>query len=230
MKIGGTIYIFYREEDNRAGIELLNYITVDFATGKINTKEKTLIKTERELGTVLFENYIFAPKRDVQKFSFRVSEDSSKILVQYRLKPHKKRNSVNFDDIGFQVFDTSLNLIWKEMLPMPYTESNMSLLDFYTDYQGVGYLLAKVADDPNKGISLRRRKDETPNYHIELFRIENGSTKFEVTKINLEDKFIHSIKLEEAGGKLVGGGFYNKGNSYNSVDGIFYFKALVKKG
>ena len=229
MKINGIIYIFYREEDAKAGIELLNYITVDFASGKIDTKEKNLLKTERKTGDLWGGSSIFASYSHIKRFNFRISEDSSKIMIQYRLKPTKRRNAINFDDIGFQVFDKNLNLIWKEMLPMPYTERNMNILDFYTDSKGVGYILARVADDINKGIYLKRSKKSEPNYHIELFRIEEGTGKFDITKIDLHDKFIHAIKLEEAGGRLLCGGFYNSGKIYGSADGIFYFN-LDDKG
>ena len=116
------------------------------------------------------------------KFDFITSYDESKLMVQYRKKPEVKRDTKSYDIIGVNVYDFTLNPVWSNEYKMPYTERRMNLLDFAVDSEGHGYMLSKVFhDDSNK--DKKKKKDKDANYHMELFRLLDGSDNIEITKI-----------------------------------------------
>ena len=59
------------------------------------------------------------------EFSFLLSKDRSKLLVQYRKKPEKRNDAISKDQIGMYVFDEDINEISGNELEMPYTEQMM---------------------------------------------------------------------------------------------------------
>jgi len=233
-------YFFYSSWSGRkTKHERLYYREIDFKNGVFIGEEKKIIDISGKLAGSPMSTYIKGSMGfgysfvTADKFDFLKSKDESKILIQYRKKPKVKRDKKSHDIIGVSVFDVGLNSIWKKEYKMPYTERRMDALDFAVDADGKGYMLAKVFhDDSNK--DKKRKKDKTANYHIELFRMLNGSDKIEKTKIELGDKFINGISLfENVTGKLVCAGFYNKGIhgksgsllgkefKANSADGLF---------
>ncbi|WP_298502870.1 hypothetical protein [uncultured Maribacter sp.] len=165
------------------------------------------------------------------KFDFLKSKDESKLLVQYRKKPEVKRDTKSFDIIGVNVFDVDLNTLWGNEYTMPYTERRMDLLDFAVDSGGYGYILAKVFHDDSND-DKKRKKDTEANYHIELFRLLDGSSNIGISKIALDDKFINGISLFESSSNLmICAGFYTNGlnNRLGNSDGLFTFK-IDKEG
>jgi hypothetical protein len=93
-----------------------------------------------------------------------MSHDETKFLYTYSLVPKEKKDKINKEVVGMQVFDENLVKQWGDDYQMPYTEAKMDNLGFILSDDLKVYLLAKVydGDSPKEG-----KKDKTkPNYHF----------------------------------------------------------------
>lgn len=163
----------------------------------------------------------------VDKFDFHLCLDSSKFMVQYRNKPETRDDAKSFDRVGLYVFDTEINKLWGKEVQMPYTEKKMDIEDYALDSRGEAYIVAKVY---NNNSTKQRVKGGKVNYHMEIFSITDGSHDIAITKVNLGEKiFVSSILLyESTSDHMICVGYYNDGQDFDSVNGLFTFK--VKKG
>ncbi|MBU2938222.1 hypothetical protein KO494_01595 [Lacinutrix sp. C3R15] len=245
IELQDKYYFFYSSwSGKKTKQERLYYREIDFNTGEFIGESIKLINVSGKLAGSPMATYTsgggftvggfgmsFGGFGVVDKFDFLTSKDESKLLVQYRKKPEVKRDTKSYDIIGVNVFDVSLNALWSKDYKMPYTERRMDLLDFAVDANGHGYILTKVFhDDSNK--DKKKRKDKDANYHMELFRLLDGSEGIEKSKIVLNDKFINGISLfESPDGDMICAGFYTNGlnNNLGNSDGIFTFK-ITKEG
>jgi len=162
------------------------------------------------------------------KFDLQTSEDESKILIQYRNKPLVRKDTKSWDIIHVEVYDLDMKKSWDKQYTMPYTERRMNFLDDMVDNDGNIFMVTKVFhDDSNK--DKKRRRDEKANYHIELFELNSSLEKIKTSKISLDDKFINGISLFQAGNKdIICAGYYNKGKSLGSADGVYTYKINQK--
>lgn len=238
------IYFFYSSWSGRkTQHERLYYLTIDVNTAEIIGEPIHVVDVEGKLAgsflTLVSVMGIPISNATVDKFDILTSEDSTKILIQYRKKPEVKRDTKSHDIIGVSVFNSDMSPIWNKEFKMPYTERRMDLLDFAVDNEGRGYILSKVfKDDSNE--DKKKKKDEIANYHIELFKLLQGQSDIAKTKIELDGIFINGISLFESGNnQLYCAGYYNKGllkgnfiskkHNKSSADGIVIFK-LSKEG
>ena len=87
-----------------------------------------LIKTSRAVvaspvSTNLAEMKVgFAAFGGRAKFIVHKSFDESKVMITYRSYPVSKSDAKNKDEIGFYVFDKTMQKIWGSEVKMPYTE------------------------------------------------------------------------------------------------------------
>lgn len=219
-------FLFYSLWDNSKELEQLFYREIDFVQGTFIGQGTKIVEVEGKLAGLL------APKNRinffwtvgvVDKFDFQFSHGEDNMLVQYRMKPAKRRDAINHDIIGMSVFDKDLNLLWKKEVEMPYTEKKMNNLDYSIDSEGNTYILASVFDD--NSTDIKKSKDGEANYHIELLRIKANSSEIKTTPITLADKFISEIALfESPANYMVCAGFYNKGKELDDASGIVIFK------
>ncbi|MBT1709955.1 hypothetical protein KK062_17045 [Fulvivirgaceae bacterium PWU5] len=156
------------------------------------------------------------------KYNFYFSYDKSALIIQYRMIPETKRDSKSFDIIGMHVFDPSMKEKWGGKVTMPYTEKKMDNLDYSVDANGNVYLVARVYND---NTTDKKDDDDRANYKIEVMKIAAGTGKITSSKVDIADKFIQRFWLyETAQGPMIGAGYYNKGNSASSADGMILFK------
>ena len=245
IELQDKYYFFYSSwSGKKTKQERLYYREIDFNTGEFISEGTELINVSGKLAGSPMATYTsgsgfgaggfsmgFGGFGVVDKFDFLTSKDESKLLVQYRKKPEVKRDTKSYDRIGVNVFDTALNTVWSKEYKMPYTERRMNLVDFAVDSDGYGYILAKVFhDDSNK--DKKKKKDKEANYHMEMFRLLDGTEDIEKSKIELDDKFINGISLFESNdGFMICAGFYTNGlnNRLGNSDGLFTFK-ITKEG
>lgn len=243
-QLQGKIYFFYSSWSGRkTQHERLYYLTIDVNSAEIVGDPVQVVDVEGKLAgsffTLVSVMGIPVSMGTVDKFDILTSQDSTKILIQYRKKPKVKRDTKSHDIIGVSVFNSDMSPIWDKEFKMPYTERRMDLLDFAVDNEGRGYALSKVfKDDSNQ--DKKKKRDETANYHIELFRLQQGESEIAKTKIELDGIFINGISLFESGNnQLFCAGYYNKGllkgnfisktHNKSSADGIVIIK-LTKEG
>ena len=212
-KVGENYYLFYSLWDRANETEQLYYREIDFSAGSFNGPAKRLLKIKGRLAGFFTGGGWSMGVTD--KFSFNVSFDETKLLIQYRRKPLIRDDSKNYDVIGFNVFDPELEEVWSEEVRMPYTEAQMSNLDYSVDADGNAYILASVFNGTSRTTS-----------HIELLRIENETGEIDITEIKVGTMFIKNIWLYEGPNDyMVCAGFYSKLKSSNNADGIFLAKA-----
>lgn len=135
------------------------------------------------------------------------SFDDSKIMIKFRLYPKNKKDAINYDEIGFFVFDNEMNKIWGKEIKMPYTEKQMNNVAYAVSSTGKVLML------------LTNNKDET--YEAFLF---NDSGKLNAIDLNLSsEQYVRRIIVkEQKNGEFVCSSFYADGinMSYNPIGGL----------
>lgn len=220
-RFGNSYYLFYSWYDGET--EQLFAREIDFGTGQFKGTGKMIISFSKKLSGILGKTSFFGVGI-FDKYNFYFSYDSSTLLIQYRQKPNKKVDSKSYEVIGASVFGENLKPLWTGEFTMPYTEKKMNTLDYSVDSRGNVYMVVKVYKD-NSTDDKKRGKDEA-NYSIELFRFSQPSGVLTATKVELADKFIHTLWLYEDSKKdhMICTGFYNSGEVSGNADGILLFK------
>jgi hypothetical protein len=206
-RVKDAYYVFYSLYENEN--EQLFAREIDFASGQFKgTATKIVTVTEKLSGG---------------KFNFQLSYDGSMLLVHYRLKPDVRDDSKSFETIGTYVFDQNLKEQWHDQFKMPYTEKKMNTLDYSVDSDGSVYMVISVYKDDTTD---KRGDDDKANYTLQILKYTGPSKAPIKTKVEVADKFIHTIWLYENGPKdyMICAGFYNSGTSSKNVDGIIAFK------
>lgn len=204
--------IFYNLYDRDNKVEQLFALSINIDSGEFNGSPKLIFKIDGKLSVWS------------DKFTMYKSHDKSKILIKYRRVPKEKRDKLSYDVIGFHLLDESLNQVNFREITMPYTERKTENLDYQLNSKGDLYMLEKVFhDDSNK--DRKSKKDETPNYHLEILTLESNSNEFKTTKLDLQDKFIKKLWFfDSSSDKMIFGGLYNSGSkNLADVDGIVTF-------
>jgi len=201
-------FVFYTVWDKPNKTEQLFYREIDFKSGTFLGESKRIIAVTQKI---------------IGGYTFEYSNDKSKILIQYRLKPTVRNDSKNYDVIGLSVFDQNIFPIWNKEVTMPYTEKKMNNIDYSVDSQGDAYILTTVYNDNTT--DEKKRGEDQANYHMELLKISSTASEIVITPIAVGEKFVNSVGLfESPENYMYCAGYYtNKGN-YDSADGIFIFK------
>ncbi len=215
VKMDDKIYFFYSRWDRENIKEQLFCREVDFDGCGWAGEEQLMFKVD---GKITGGFSIFGGGSG--KFSFSLSYDEQKLIVQYRKVPKEKKDALNKDKIGMHVYDKNLNEQWAEVIEMPYTEKKMNNLGYSIDGLGNAYLLAGVF----RSESTRKMIKGKTNYDIELIRIDADDQSLSHTKVIFEDKLISAISFFEGKeGEIVLAGYYGN-KSYNYMDGLFLAK------
>ena len=220
-EVDGKFYFFFSVWDRDAGKEQLYSREIDFDGCKFVDEGNLLFKVDGKVtGGFGFGNLIFNTGSS-GKFHFTKSFDESKLIIQYRRKPEERRDDLNKDVIGMHVYDPSMQEVWSSDVEMPYTEKKMNNLGYSIDSKGNTYVLAEVYLD---NTTRRRAKDGTPNYRLELLRIDADDQSIETSAIEMDDKFIKDVGFFEGKtGEMLMAGYYGN-RSNGGTDGIFMSK------
>jgi len=198
VKFGDRLFYFYAVYNKKDKNESVYLREVNMDKGEFKTPE-FLFKTS---GVVLPQT---VPERDGfwgfgkgPKFDFFNSFDNSKIMIQYRVKPTKKRDKISYDVLGFYVFNSEdMEKDWGKEIKMPYTEKEMNNIAYTVSSDGIAYMIAYLNDQSS----------------FELLNIKSSSTKVETNKMELSDsRFYKNLTLlEDVDGNLNCVGFYANG-------------------
>lgn len=254
-KFGNQYYLYFSVWDKENEKEQLFCREIDFDKGAFMGESKLLVKVDGKItGTPLvrfFNRYsvsrgTFMPSFAIdisggKKFGFSFSQDSSKLIIQYRKKPVEKNDKLSFDIIGMHVYSHGMVQDAGKDITMPYTEKKMNNLDYTVDAEGTPYMLTKVYNDNATSEKVKNPdgKGKVANYKIELFKINLETGNIRITPIETGDKFLTKILLyENSKNEMVSVGYYNSlgptsTNFFNQdeppTDGVCVFK-LNKDG
>jgi len=142
------------------------------------------------------------------KFMVQKSFDDSKVMINYRLYPLIKKDALNYDDIGFFVFDESMDKIWGQEVKMPYTEAQINNVAYSVSSKGNGMMLVV-------------------NRESKVYEVisTNASGEVKTNKLDVSaEKIVRSMKIKELeNGNFLCAGFYANGIEYNFMGGSFKY-------
>ncbi len=165
-------------------------------------------KTNGELKYIKTTGYSVGGVVPGPKFLIEKSFDDSKLMIHYRSNPRDRKDAINYDDIGFFIFDKDMNKIWGQEVKMPYTEAKMNNVAYSVSSKGNALML--IVNNDSKT--------------YEVISVDNsGTTKTNNLGISSE-KLVRSIKVKELpSGNFSCAGFYANGIEYKFMGGNFVF-------
>lgn len=218
QKLGNRYIWLYSTWDKKEARERLLIADLDTKTGKAGNG-KTVIECNKIESTPLSRPLYYTGYFD--KFTHRVTNDKSKILITHRYATKTTVDSRSTDVLGFNVFDSELKLLWKKDVNMPYNEEKMDNEEVLVDAGGNAYLLAKVYNNTRKEMD----KGGVPGYRLEVLKYLKGTGELKKIPIKLDKYFVDDVKmLELPDGKIVVTGFYSNLPKLKSVNGVFMVK------
>ena len=219
LDFGGAYYWIHSDWDKDSETETLYYDVIDIAGGKLKATNKKMFQTTK-LGGEGYESNGFYSAKLVGKYNFNQDADRTKLMVSYRLKPEFRNDKVNYDKLGFQVFDDKMTKLWGGEFTMPYTEAVMDNTDYTVDNNGNAYLLAKVYDSEKR----KEVDKETglPGYHFEVLKFLKGQKKPTIVRVSIGENFIREVSLvENSLHEIIIACTYSKKAKGTGTDGIF---------
>ena len=140
------------------------------------------------------------------KFMVNKSFDDSKLMINYRSYPRERKDEINYDEIGFFVFDANMEKIWGKEVKMPYTEAKMDNVSYSVSSKGIAMMLII-----NK---------ESKTYEV-ISVDESGNLKTNNIDISSE-KLVRNMKVKELpSGNFLCAGFYANGIEFKFIGGNF---------
>ncbi len=157
------------------------------------------------------------------KYTYNYSTDTSMLLVTYRVKPTERRQKNIIDVIGFNLYDNNMKLLYAAEIEMPYSAADMDNLDYEVDAKGNIYMLTSVK--LNNAVEGKDNSDVKNAIRYELNMINKKTNKMEATKITLDNKFVHSVLLQEdRKHDLVITGYYSNNQRSGGVNGAYLIR------
>lgn len=201
VQLGKQLYLFSSFDNQKLDKNFLFVQTINKQTLKPNAD----IQNIAEIG--------FKRKRNAGTYSYRVSPDSSKVLIFYSL-PYEKGEPEKF---GFSVFDKNMKLMWKKDVKLPYNDELFSVDKFKVDNNGNVYLLGLVYREKAK-----KKRHGKPNYQYHVLAYSGGGNIFNEYKVDLRDKFITDMQIGiRTNGDISCAGFYSEKGTF-SIKGTFF--------
>ena len=218
-EVNGHYYFFFSRWDKKNITEQLFVREIDFDKCNFAGPEKLLIKVK---GKVTGGFSILGMGSG--KFSFLKSFSEEMMIIQYRLKPENKNDATNNDAIGMHVYNETLEEVWSQIVEMPYSEKKMNNLAYTVDRDGNAYVLAEIFKDET---TKRTTSNGSPNYRLEVIRVDNTDQSITTTELELKGKFITDVGFFEGkNGQLILAGYYGNKNN-GGTDGLFMFNMDV---
>ncbi len=208
MDLGGRAVVFYTIKD-KAFAQRISL------TGIIAEKP-VLVGSDKENISDDFgfkSTFGFDAGGRINKFIFKKSFDGNKLLVLFRIKTANDKA----DKIGINVYDSTLKLLWKRKVTLPYATERMENEDFAIDNEGTFYMTASIF-----GAGAEEKNKLESGYRTEVFEIKENPKEIKKSKIEISGKSIMDavIGLDKYG-KIRISGFYSNNDDKLEVSGIF---------
>jgi len=188
-------------------------------TLNVETITKNILLHNRDLQTVCEINYNFFSSEVV--FDYKLSSDTSKLMIYSTLYNYDTKTEV----IEFFVYNNNFELLWRQSISIPYSESLSDKKQWYVDDKGNTYLLYAVDDKDN---STDRKA--APRNKYKLVALLDSGRIFRELSVGLPRRYITDIRFAVADsvdnvqniGNVVCAGFYSNNNEM-TIRGTFYF-------
>lgn len=204
VHLDGQLLMFTSFPDQRTKINALYVQPVN---------KQTLLPSNTNKVKIAEINYEGNSKRNSGSFSFRLSQDSSKVLIFYSL-PYDYREPEKF---GFLVMDKEMNQLWQQNVTLPYRDDLFDVESFKVDNYGNVYLLGLLYKDVRRA----KRKGEANYQYKVLSYTDQGATAREYS-VSLPDKFLTDMQIGIRSNKdIVCSGFYSDQGKL-SIRGTFF--------
>lgn len=202
---GANIFFIYEAYDKE------NKTTSVYAL-KVN--EKTLATS----GKITLGTYSSDSRYDQAEPTYKLSSDSSKVLLFVEGPDRKKENKKFF--VG--VFDTNLKTIWKKEIELPIGDRFVSIYDQDITNDGKVFVAIKHYDKEVTRQTVREDGAKVPSYTYKLLVYDAANPKGKEITFNLNNQFIQGTKLTyNKNGSVTVAGLYKR--KYNgNINGAFY--------
>ncbi len=184
-----------------------------------DTKTTTLFVEEINKNTMVSNGKLkklaeiqYEKRRDKGDFSVYTSENESYLMVIESIPVEKDEN----EKFNVIMFDSTLNMVWKKNIQLPYLNTLFRRSSFMVDDNGSFYILGTLFRDKESWV-----KNEV-NYihHIIVFN-DQGNSKIDY-EVQLKDKFIADITFRKNNnGDITCAGFYSSLGK-GGIDGAFF--------
>ncbi len=154
------------------------------------------------------------------KFRFKKNEKTGNLSIRYTRKPKLKSDKKNFDVYGIKVVDSDFKDVFTAEYEMPYTETEMEVLDYILGNDNSIKLLIKKYFDRSGD---ENKKDQI-NYDLEVLELlPDGNIKSR--SIDIPNFYVTDLKMnEEDNGTISCVGYYSFGGRKAQTNGVFLFK------
>ncbi|MFT5511980.1 MAG: hypothetical protein ACI8SE_000374 [Bacteroidia bacterium] len=176
--------------------------------------------SQDDLSTLQDETKIFGlsytSKRNSGSFDIALSRDSSKLMA-FANTPNKRSKGAR-DEVSVVVMDKDFEILWDDVLTIPYADKDFAISDYDVDNNGNVYVLGKHY----KQKSQREKKKPIGTYKLIGF-FEEGHDRQEFD-LKLSNKFISDITYFVKGdGNILCSGLYSN-TSTSGAAGAFYLE------
>jgi hypothetical protein len=203
VQLRNKLFLFSSLADSKTKVNTLSVQEIN----------KKTLRPDPSMITIATINFKGELKSNSGKFRFRVSRDSSKVLVFYNL-PYNKDEPESF---GFTVLDDQLRPVWSKEATLPFENELFDLESFRVDNQGDVYLLGLIYKEKRKS-----KRKGAPNYQYQIFAYRDQGKSVKEYLISMEDKFLTDMQIEILNDKnLICAGFYSAKGTY-SIRGTFF--------
>jgi hypothetical protein len=134
-------YLFdsFNKATEKRSVHVREFFTEDCSLGN----ERILFTSDGDVANgPASENLGYWGVQGGPPFTIYKSFENSKIMINYRRKPLSKNDDVNYDLLGFFVFNSSFELMWGREVKMPYTEKEMNNLAYTVGMDGTVYMMS----------------------------------------------------------------------------------------
>jgi len=177
--------------------------------------DKQTLRPKSDLKKIAEINYTGASKNNTGYFDCKISRDSSKVLVYYKL-PFGISKKERF---GFNVYDDDFNLLWEKAVTLPYKDRLFYVNGYQIDNEGNVYMSGKLFEDP-PSFDFNRT---THSYNILGF-FQNGE-EVRQYKPKLEGRYIANMimVLDTSSQYVICSGFYSDKKTLG-ISGSYFMK------
>lgn len=154
------------------------------------------------------------------KFRLKENEETGNIAIRYTRKPKVRSNKKNFDVYGIKLLNSSYEEVYTQEYTMPYTETEMEVLDYLVSKDNSIKLLIKKYFDRSGDESI---KGEI-NYDLAILQLMPDGT-INTMEIDIPNFYVSDVKMKEyENGTISCVGYYSFGGKKAQTNGVFIFK------